>query len=77
MGNRKTLGNIGLGNFCKAILEHRDIKINDTEYHYNMFVDGYMIISLLDNSDMVYPPESLIDIHITDIYNLVYSFEIL
>lgn len=79
MGDRKTLGNIGLGNFCKAVLEHKNIKVFSEKYNntymfkWDNFSNAYSC-----NLDCEYWLNTdIINIFITDVYNLVYTWEII
>lgn len=75
----KKLGNIGLGNFCKAVLEHKDIKIENKllditynfKWHGNRYVD---LASYLDDVD--YTPTEIISLFLEDIYNMGYTYEL-
>lgn len=74
----KKLGNIGLGNFCKALLEHKDIKISSDifklPYVFKWNGERYIDICTIDKTD--YTPTEIISLFLEDIYKLDYTWEI-
>ena len=66
------LGNIGLGNFCKAVLEHKDIKIDSDKLQTPcMFVwNGERYIDLNTVEKLDYTPTEIISLFLEDIYNM-------
>lgn len=75
----KKLGNIGLGNFCKALLEHKNIKINSNiftlPYVFKWNGERYIDIATVDKTD--YTPTEIISLFLEDIYKLDYTWEII
>ena len=75
----KKLGNIGLGNFCKALLEHKNIKIYSDilklPYVFKWNGARYIDISTIDKTD--YTPTEIITLFLEDIYRLEYTWEII
>lgn len=78
MGNRKVLGSIGLGNFCKAILEHKDIEINGIFYCYDKSNNRYGTINFIGDYVHYYgTPEDFIALFIDSVYKLQVTYKIL
>ena len=73
MGNRKVLGNIGLGNFCKAVMEHKTVTVDNRIYIYNGYDNRYL--DFFDNKVMG-TPEEFIALFIESIYKLQVLFKV-
>ena len=77
MAEREVLGNIGLGNFCKAVLDHKGIEINGTDYFYNVSNNQYGTVDFIGSYVHYYgTPEEFISLFIDSIYKLQVSFKI-
>lgn len=74
----KKLGNIGLGNFCKALLEHKNIKIyNDIlKMPYSFRWNGERYIDITTAEKLDYTPTEIITLFLDDIYNLKCLWEL-
>lgn len=66
------LGSIQLGNFCKALLEHKDIEIYNgiLRLPYIFRWNGERYIDTSDSDDFDYTPTEIITLFLEDIYNL-------
>ena len=75
----KKLGNIGLGNFCKALLEHKNIKLYSDilKLPYIFKWNGERYIDISDGEKLDYTPTEIITLFLEDIYNLHYTWEVL
>lgn len=75
----KKLGNIGLGNFCKALLEHKNIKIYSDilKLPYVFKWNGERYIDTADSDEFDYTPTEIITLFLEDIYSLEYTWEII
>lgn len=73
------LGNIGLGNFCKALLEHKDIKIYSgiLKLPYIFRWNGERYIDTSDTEKLDYTPIEIISLFLEDIYSLKCEWEII
>lgn len=73
------LGNIGLGNFCKALLEHKNIKIYSDilKLPYIFKWNGERFIDTSDSAKLDYTPTEIITLFLEDIYNLKCLWEII
>lgn len=69
----KKLGNIGLGNFCKAVLEHKTVTVADRVYIYNGYDNNYLDFF---SASRMGTPEEFISLFIDSIYKLQVSFKI-
>lgn len=74
----KKLGNIGLGNFCKAVLEHKNIKIYSDilKLPYVFKWNGERYIDISDGEKLDYTPTEIITLFLDDIYRLDYTWEL-
>lgn len=77
---KEFLGSIGLGNFVKAVMEHKAIRIyriNDDEtigvYKYNLEHGIYVDI---ESAYSIFKPEQFIAHFIWLIYHISYSWEV-
>lgn len=73
------LGNIGLGNFCKALLEHKNIKIYSDilKLPYIFRWNGERYIDTSDSEKLDYTPTEIITLFLEDIYNLKCLWEVI
>ena len=75
----KKLGSIGLGNFCKALLEHKNIKIYSDilKLPYVFKWNGERYIDISDGEKLDYTPTEIISLFLEDIYRLECLWEII
>ena len=75
-----TSGNIYIGNFIKAVFEHKNIKIN-SEYFTKPYIFKYVgnnkYIDTSDVEKLDYTDNEIISLFTKDIYNMSYTWEVI
>ena len=78
MGNKTTLGVMGLGQFTKAVLEGKTIRIKKTHYNEIYKFNSVYNIYVNNASDSInFTKSDFIEHFIYFIYEMIYTFEIL
>ena len=75
-----TSGNIYIGNFIKAVFDHKDIKINSkyfTKPYIFKYVGNDKYIDTSDSEKLDYIDNEIISLFIKDIYNMSYTWELI
>ena len=75
-----TSGNIYIGNFIKAVFEHKDIKINCESFkipYIFKYVGNNKYIDISDSEKLDYTDNEIISLFIKDIYNMSYTWEVI